>query len=227
MIAKCAAAVEAARLIQSGMIVGLGTGTTAVFFVEALAERVRRDGLTGVRGVPTSRASEALAARHGLPVVALTPATRPDLTVDGADEVEESSLALIKGGGGALVREKLVAVAARRFVVIADESKRVARLGAFALPVAVVPFGRETTRARIEDALGVLPVLREKADAPFVTDDGLYVLDLPLGCIDDPAATEARLKAIVGVAEVGLFVGVAHEVLLGQADGSVRRLPAS
>lgn len=222
--AKQAAAQAAARLVETGMNVGLGTGTTAVFFVEALAERVRQDGLTGVRGVPTSRASEELAARYGLPIVPLTAATRPDLTVDGADEVEQKSLALIKGGGGALVREKIVAVAARRFVVIADASKLVARLGAFALPVAVLPFGWETTRARIEDAVGVMAHLREKDGAPFVTDDGLYVLDLPLGRIDDPDATEADLKTVVGVAEVGLFVGVAHEVLLGQADGSVRHL---
>jgi len=223
--AKQAAARAAATLVQDGMIVGLGTGTTAVFFVEALAARVRQEGLTNVRGVPTSRASEELAARHDLPIVPLTPATRPDLTVDGADEVERESLALIKGNGGALVREKLVAVAARRFVVIADASKLVAHLGAFALPVAVLPFGWETTRARIENAVpGVTPRLREKDGAPFVTDDGLYVFDLPLGYVEDPAATEARLKSLVGVAEVGLFVGVAHEVLLGQADGSVRRL---
>lgn len=221
--AKRAAARAAARLVQADMVVGLGTGTTAVFFVEALAERVRQEGLRGVRGVPTSRASEALASRHGLPVAPLTPATRPDLTVDGADEVAQESLALIKGGGGALVREKLVAVAARRFVVIADASKLVARLGAFPLPVAVVPFGWETTRARIGEALGVTPRLREKDGAPFVTDDGLYVFDLPLGRIDDPVATGARLRAVVGVAEIGLFVDVAHEVLLGQADGSVRR----
>jgi ribose 5-phosphate isomerase A len=220
--AKQAAARAAAAAVQNGMIVGLGTGTTAVFFVEALAERVRRGHLTGVRGVSTSRASEGIASRHGLPLVTLTPLLRPDLSVDGADEVERESLALIKGGGGALVREKLVAVAARRFVVIADESKLVARLGAFPLPVAVFPFGWETTRARIEMALGVSPRLREKDGAPFVTDDGLYLLDLPIGRIDDPAETERRVKAIVGVAEVGLFVGVAHEVLLGQADGGVR-----
>lgn len=222
--AKQAAARAAVGLVENNMTIGLGTGTTAVFFVEALAERVRRENLS-VRGVPTSRAAEALATQNGLPTLPLSPAARPDLNVDGADEVEQNSFALIKGGGGALVREKLVAVAARRFVVIADETKLVARLGAFPLPVAVLPFGWETTQARVEDALGVPARRRETNGAPFVSDDGLFILDLSLGAIADPGGVERRLKTIIGVAEVGLFVGVAHQVLLGQADGGVRRLP--
>jgi ribose 5-phosphate isomerase A len=228
--AKQAAARTAARLVVPNSIVGLGTGSTATFFVEALAERVRNDGLVVRAVVPTSEGSRALAERHGLPIIALGPDTRPDLTVDGADEVQVADLALIKGGGGALVREKLVAVASRRFVVIADADKAVERLGVFPLPIAIVPFGAEATRARLEEVAGVPAVLRTRSGdprTPFVTDDGLYLLDVRFGAdaIGDAAQTENRLKTITGVVEVGLFVGVAHEVLLGQADGSVRRLP--
>ena len=219
--AKRAAAAAAARLVEPNMTVGLGTGSTAALFIEALAERVRRENLS-VRGVPTSAAGSGLAARLGLDLVALGQNTRPDLTVDGADEVDPS-LSLIKGGGGALVREKLVAVSSRRFVVIVDENKAVTTLGAFPLPVAILPFGWETTRARIQDGFGVRVALRERDGAPFVTDDGLYLLDLHVGpAIADPGDLEARLKTVVGVAEVGLFVGVASVALFGSADGSVR-----
>jgi ribose 5-phosphate isomerase A len=229
--AKQAAARAAARLVVPNSIVGLGTGSTATFFVKALAERVQNEGLIVRAVVPTSEGSRALAERHGLTIVPLGPDTWPDLTVDGADEVQTGDLALIKGGGGALVREKLVAVASRRFVVIADADKAVERLGVFPLPVAVVPFGAEATRARIEEAVGVPAALRTRKNdpgaAPFVTDDGLYLLDLRVGgpAITDAADWEARLKRITGVVEVGLFVGVAHEALLGQADGSVRHFP--
>ena len=219
--AKRAAAHAAARLVEPNMTVGLGTGSTAALFIEALAERVRRENLS-VRGVPTSAAGAGLAGRVGLDLVPLGQNTRPDLTVDGADEVDPN-LALIKGGGGALVREKLVAVSSRRFVVIADESKTVATLGAFPLPVAVLPFGWQTTQTRIEDGFGVRVALRERDGAPFVTDDGLYLLDLHFGpVIADAGDLEARLKAVVGVAEVGLFVGVANAALFGSPDGSVR-----
>lgn len=217
--AKRAAARAAAALVEPGMTVGLGSGSTAALFIEALAERIRREGLV-FRGVPTSRAAEDLARRLGMDVVPLARDTRPDLTIDGADEVD-SNLALIKGGGGALVQEKIVAVSSRRFVVVADTSKAVERLGAFPLPVAVVPFGWETTVGRLEDAFGVPATRREKEGAPVVTDDGLNLIDLRFGVISDPEALERGIKEIVGVVEVGLFVGLASRVLLGRSDGSV------
>jgi ribose 5-phosphate isomerase A len=223
-IAKRAAALAAVDLIRDGMVVGLGTGSTAKFFVEALAARVQEERLH-LRCVPTSRTARAQGEQFGLTVVPLTIENRPDITVDGADEVDPA-LNLIKGGGGALVQEKLVAVSSKEMVVIADASKEVAVLGRYPLPVAVVPFGWETTAARLTDAFAVPAALRQSPDGhgAFVTDDGLYVIDLQFGEIPDPAALEARLRAIVGVAEVGLFVGVAHRVLFGAADGTVREV---
>lgn len=220
-LAKAAAAQAAAQIVQSGMIVGLGTGTTARFFVQSLAARIQNGELQNVRGVATSRASETLAQTGGIPLVPLTLATRPDLTVDGADEVDPN-LHLIKGFGGALVREKLVAVASREMVVIADGSKDKAVLGAFPLSVAVFPFGWEITQARIEAAFPHAPVvLRGGPDAPFVTDDGLFILDCRLGQIPDPAQTERAFHTLPGVAEVGLFVHIAGRVIFGHDDGTV------
>lgn len=220
--AKRSAAVAAAQLVQDGMVVGIGTGSTAKFFAEALAERVQAEGLK-IRGVPTSRQSRALAEQHGLAVFPLTAEMRPDLTVDGADEVDPG-LNLIKGGGGALVQEKLVAVSSKEMVVIADETKAVSALGAFPLPVAVVPFGWETTQIRLVERFGVESTLRQNRDGhgPFVTDDGLYVIDLRFGTIRDPAGLQAALRSIVGVVDAGLFVAVASRVLFGADDGSVR-----
>ena len=217
--AKQAAARAAADLIEPGTTVGLGSGSTATLFIDALAERVRRENLA-FRGVPTSRAAEEQARGLGLTVFPLGRDTRPDLTVDGADEVDPD-LHLIKGGGGALVQEKLVAVASRQLVIIADDAKAVATLGAFPLPAAIVPFGWETTLARLEDAFGVPAARREKNGEPIVTDDGLFLIDLRFGAIPDPAATERAIKNIVGVVESGLFVGLASRVLLGHADGTV------
>lgn len=226
--AKKAVGVAAAKLVENAMVVGVGTGSTAKYFTEALAARVSAEGLV-LRCVPTSRQSRALAEQFGLPIVPLTNATRPDLTIDGADEFDPA-LNLIKGGGGALVQEKLVAVSSREMIVIADESKAVKRLGAFPLPVAVVPFGWETTRTRIADRFGVSATLRESQQGDhgiFVTDDGLYVLDLRFGQISDPAQMERELRTVTGVAEVGLFVAVAVRVLLGKEDGTVREVTRS
>lgn len=222
--AKKAAAVAAAQLVETGMVVGIGTGSTAKFFTEALAHRVQTEGLV-LRGVPTSRQSRALAEEWGLPIVTLTASTHPDITVDGADEFDPA-LNLIKGGGGALVQEKLVAVSSREMIVIADESKAVATLGAFPLPVAVVSFGWETTKERLIQRFGVEATLRQNRDGhgPFVTDDGLYVIDLRFGSITDPAELESRIRGVTGVADVGLFVGVASRVLVGAEDGTVREV---
>jgi ribose 5-phosphate isomerase A len=219
--AKQAAGLAAARLIENGMTVGLGTGSTAACFVDALAERVRTEGLQIVC-VPTSRAAEQQAQREGLQVVTLTAATRPDMTVDGADEVD-AAFHLIKGAGGALVQEKLVAVSSREMVVVADPSKVVDILGAFRLPVAVIPFGWETTHARLTAAFpGIPAVLRCREDgSAIVTDDGLLLIDLHFGpTIADPHALQAKLRTVVGVAEVGLFVSIAHRIVIGHADGT-------
>ncbi len=218
---KRASGRAAAQLIEDGMTVGLGTGSTASFFIQSLAERVRSEGLR-VRGVPTSNAAERLAQEHGIPVFPLTQDTRPDLTVDGADQAD-ARLNLIKGGGAALVQEKLVAASSGAMIVIADESKLVGTLGAFPLPVAIIPFGWETTLQRIKKAFPhVDATIRLSGDGtPLVTDDGLHIFDLPFGAtITDPAALQARLRAIVGVAEVGLFVGIASRVIIGRADGT-------
>jgi ribose 5-phosphate isomerase A len=224
--AKEAAGRAAAALVEDGMLVGLGTGTTAKHFVAALGERMRAEGLR-LRGcVPTSGRAEALGRAAGLPLVPLTRENTPDLTVDGADEIDPV-LHLIKGGGGALVREKLVAVSSREMVVIADATKLVPTLGAFPLPVAVFPFGWENTLARLEDAVGAPAALRPAPDgsgAPYVSDDGLHVIDLRLGAIPDPAGLQARLRAVTGVAEVGLFVGIARRALIGSDDGTVREV---
>ncbi len=222
---KAAAAREAAARIQGGMTVGLGTGSTAAFFLEALAVRMRTGELSGIRGVPTSRRAEEQALGLGIPLVALGRDARPDVTVDGADEIDPA-LCLIKGGGGAHVREKLVAVASREMIVVADDSKAVATLGAFPLPVAVFPYGWETTLGRLEDVFGVPAVVRRAAGSsePFSTDDGLYLIDLHVGAIPDPAGLHARVRAVTGVAEVGLFVGIATRALLGSPDGTVREL---
>lgn len=224
---KKAAGEAAAALVEDGMTVGLGTGSTAAFFVKALGRRVREEKL-GVRGVATSKATESLAAETGVPFVDLGDLTTPiDLTVDGADEVGPG-LSLIKGGGGALLREKLVWSASRRCVVIADAGKVVEALGAFGLPVEVAAFGAASTAVRItatlrEAGFDAEPALRRRDGRVFVTDNGGVIYDLALGRIADPAGLGAALKAITGVVEHGLFLGLAQEALVGGPLG-VRRL---
>lgn len=221
---KRAAGEAAAALVEDGMTVGLGTGSTAAFFVAALGRRVREEGLS-IRGVATSRATEALAAQVGIEVVDIDAAGRIDLTVDGADEVAPG-LALIKGGGAALLREKLVWESSARCVVIADAAKLVRTLGAFPLPVEVVAFGHGATARRIEHAcvhagVAVDPVLRVRDGAPVVTDNGGLIYDLPCGEIPDVIGLAQALKALTGVIEHGLFPGLAELALVG-TDGGVR-----
>jgi ribose 5-phosphate isomerase A len=200
------------------MLLGLGSGSTAELAIMALGERIRDDGLR-VTGVPTSERTAALARSVGMPLVDL-PHDRPiDRTIDGADEVDPNGN-LIKGGGGALLREKLVAIASREVVIIADDRKQKPFLGAFPLPVVIVPFGWLRTLHRLAEA-NVPVSLRERDGAPLVTDDGLYVADLAYGRIEDPVALERELKAIHGVVEVGLFTGLCHRVLYGFPDGHV------
>ncbi|MEL6316908.1 MAG: ribose-5-phosphate isomerase RpiA [Pseudomonadota bacterium] len=219
---KRAAAAAALTHVEAGMRLGLGTGSTAKHFVELLGERVR--GGLKVVGVPTSIETGRLAEKARIPLTTLDAAGRLDLTVDGADEIDPE-LNLIKGGGGALLIEKIVANASKRMIVIADASKEVARLGRFPLPVEVTPFAWETTRMVIEAALrsadvdGARTRLRMKRDAPFITDEGNMIVDLELGRIGDASALAVTLNAIPGVVDHGLFVGYADMAILGGEDG--------
>jgi ribose 5-phosphate isomerase A len=217
MDAKQRVGFRAAEFVEDGMRVGLGTGSTAHWLVERLGERVRA-GLR-VRCVPTSRRTEEQARALGIPLVTLGEVVELDIAIDGADEIGPD-LALIKGGGGALLREKLVASAARRFVVIADKSKRVEVLGRFPLPVEVVQFGWELTARRVAAVTEVEPVLRRETNGdPFVTDNGNYILDCRCGELPDPARTEHELKSLAGVVESGLFVGMADTAVVADAEG--------
>jgi ribose 5-phosphate isomerase A len=218
---KDAAAARAVEMVADGMIVGLGTGSTAAFAVRRLGARVR-SGLC-IRGVPTSEGTRRLAEAEGIPLVALEDLAVIDVTIDGADEAD-AELVLIKGGGGALLREKVVARLARRFVVVVDSSKVVSRLGAFPLPVEVVPFARSAVAREFQE-LGWSPALRLGADgAPFVTDNGNNILDCRMGRIEDPDDVAARMDGIPGVAEHGLFIGMAESLIVGDQGGGTRVL---
>jgi ribose 5-phosphate isomerase A len=219
---KRQAAARALEWVRPGMRLGLGTGSTARHFVELLGDRVRA-GLDVV-GVPTSEATAADAKRAGIPLTTLEETPRLDLTVDGADEIGPG-LALIKGGGGALLREKIVAAASAHMIVIADESKLVPALGAFPLPIEIVPFGMAATEIAIGHALEWLSLparlrLRMGADGhAFVTDSGHRIIDAALGRIAAPDALAAALTAIPGVVEHGLFLGLAGTAIVAAASG--------
>jgi ribose 5-phosphate isomerase A len=214
---KRAAAREALALVEADMILGLGSGTTSELFLDVLAERVAA-GLR-VTAVPTSRRVAGIARRRGIEVMNLQDVPRIDLTIDGADEIQPRGLDLVKGGGGALLREKLVATAAQRFCVIADRSKIVSRLGEhWPVPVAIVPFGWHQTADRIR-GIGGVPTLRIKDGGPLVTDDGLYILDCRFGPITDPVRLGAALKELLGVVEHGLFVGIASQAIVAGESG--------
>jgi ribose 5-phosphate isomerase A len=219
---KHAAAMRAVEFVRPGMRLGLGTGSTARHFVALLAERVRA-GLDVV-GVPTSEATRADAERQGISLTTLEDTPELDLTVDGADEIAPD-LTLIKGGGGALLREKIVAAASGRMLVIADESKYVAVLGRFPLPVEIVAFGVEPTRRAVEaaaracDCPGRAALRRTTEGHAFVTDSGHLVLDATLVRIPAPASLARRLAAIPGVMEHGLFIGLAQIAVIAGQDG--------
>jgi len=216
---KREAARRALDLVAPGMRLGLGTGTTARHFVDLLGEKVA--GGLKVRCVATSEATLKQANGLGIPMTTLDEMPELDLTVDGADEVDPE-LRLIKGGGGALLREKIVAAASHSMAVIADASKRVARLGAFPLPVEVVPFGLTATRRHVDktiESLGLSGgiVLRGGA-SPFVTDGGHFILDCRLGVIPDPERLAAALSTIPGIVEHGLFIGYARAAFIAGAE---------
>lgn len=219
---KRAAAARAVEFVRSGMKLGLGTGSTAKHFVDLVGERVKA-GLD-VICVPTSEATHAQAKGLGIPLTTLDETPALDLTVDGADEIDPQ-LILIKGGGGALLREKIVANASARMIVISDPSKLVPTLGRFALPIEVTPFGYTATRQAVEKVISALQksgplALRKGRDGhPFVTDGGHWIIDAALGRIDDPKAMAHALSGIPGVMEHGLFVGLADMAIIGGPDG--------
>ncbi|MFZ1726611.1 MAG: ribose-5-phosphate isomerase RpiA [Albidovulum sp.] len=223
--AKFAAAQRAVGFVQDGMRVGLGTGSTAAFMVRALAERVRSEGLR-ITGVPTSTRTADLARELGITVVTLDEAKWLDLTIDGTDEFD-SDLNLIKGGGGAHLQEKIVATASDQMIVIADAAKKVAQLGAFPLPIEVIRFGWQTTKALVEellvslDVLGQTSTLRLNKAEPFVTDEGNYVLDLHLQRIGNARQLAMVLNQVPGVVENGLFIDICDLVIVGHGDGRV------
>ena len=215
---KRATAQRAVEEIADGMVLGLGSGSTAELALDALAARMAQ-GLR-VAGIPTSERTAALARRLGIPLVDFSAHRRIDLAIDGADQVERSTLNLLKGRGGALLREKIVASAADRMIVVVDETKLVDRLGgaAAALPVEIVAFGWQTVLERLA-AIGCAPQLRLAADRPFITDGGNYIADCVFAEGIDAPAIEARLSAITGVVETGLFIGLAATVVVGRPSG--------
>jgi ribose 5-phosphate isomerase A len=223
--AKYVAARRAVDFVEDGMSVGLGTGSTAAWMVRCLGELVREDGMR-ITGVATSSRTAQLAREVGITVKTLDEVRWLDLTIDGADEYDPN-LNLIKGGGGALLQEKIVATASDQMVVIADPSKQVDVLGAFPLPVEVIPFGWQTTKALIEEMLANVDVhghnvtLRLNGSEPFRTDEGNLILDLHLRRIGNPAQTSLVLNQIPGVVENGLFLDICDVVVIGKSDGSV------
>ncbi len=223
--AKFVAAKRAAAFVEDGMRVGLGTGSTAAWLVRCLGERVREEGLF-FKGVPTSTRTADLAREVGIEVITLEEARWLDLTIDGADEFD-GELNLIKGGGGALLQEKIVATASDQMIVIADAAKEVETLGAFPLPVEVIPFGWTATQALLEEALVSMDVmgrdstLRMNGDKSYRTDEGNLILDLHLTRIGDPRQMALILNQIPGIVENGLFIDICDRVVIGHGDGRV------
>ena len=219
--AKRLAGIAACNEVQSGMKVGLGTGSTVHHTIVELARRHHEEGLDIV-GVPTSLATHALATELGLPLVELDDVEGLDLVIDGADEVD-ASFQLIKGGGAALLREKLVAQASGAMVVVADDRKMVETLGAFPLPIEITRFGHGTTVRAIMDVLGCKAELRMDGEAPLVTDNGNFIVDAHTGPhLTHPANSEAALLRLAGVVQVGLFIDMCDVVHLAGASGAER-----
>jgi ribose 5-phosphate isomerase A len=218
---KRAAAEAAVDLVQDGMVVGLGTGSTATFAIEALGRR-HREGLQFI-GIPTSEHTAAQAKAANIPLTSFREDREIDLTIDGADEVERGTLNLIKGLGGALLHEKIVAAASRRLAIVVDGLKVVDRLGARTpIPVEVVAFGVEATQAALESIGATARLRRSATGEPFITDSGNRILDCSFGTIADPATLETRIRRVVGVVESGLFIARADVVFVADMSGVYR-----
>ncbi|HCR67033.1 MAG: ribose-5-phosphate isomerase RpiA [Oceanicaulis sp.] len=224
---KTRAAEAALEFIEDGMTLGLGSGSTADIFVRLLGAALESGSLNNVKGVPTSENTARVAREAGVPLIEVDQADRIDITVDGADEVD-GRFRLIKGGGGCLLREKIIAHASDLMVVVVDETKLVETLGAFALPVEVDPFGFTITAKKVYDALTAAGVVRPDVklrcrgdgNDPFVTDGGHYILDCACKALADPEQVAARLNAIPGVVEHGLFINLARAVIVGEEEGA-------
>jgi ribose 5-phosphate isomerase A len=212
---------EAAQLVQQDMIIGIGSGSTAFYLINALAERVQ-NGLN-CTAVPTSEQTRLLAVHKNIKLLTLNDITAIDLTIDGADEID-SQLHIIKGGGGALLQEKMVAAASKQVVIIADYTKLVAQSGHFPLPVEVIPYGWKQVQDRIEKKHEIKIQLRKKDNQPFITDHGHYILDCYFQQIADPSGLNISLHLIPGVVETGLFINMADMAIIGYPDGSLKRL---
>ncbi len=223
MSPKQRAAEAAIEYLKSGMIVGLGTGSTAEYFHQALADAIKDERLRDIKGIPTSRQAENRANQLGIPLVSLTQSTKPDVTVDGADEVDPA-LRLIKGLGGALLREKIVAQNSKQMVVIADSSKLVVKLGTKGpLPVEVAPFAHDMHEWHFK-SLGATPVLRRTRDGTiYETDNGNYIYDCKFDCIDNAEELEMALQRRAGVVGTGLFIGIATVALIADEQGVTKR----
>ena len=231
-LGKRSAAAKAIEYVKNGMTLGLGTGSTASYFIEFLAERISREGLQ-VLCVPTSKTTLDQAASLKIPLTSLEKVDTLDLVVDGADEFDHD-LNMIKGGGGALLQEKIVATASKRMVVITDSSKESSSLGTFDLPVEIIRFGANSTKDHVKKALEnmghkdvVIRYRKNKNNENFVTDEGHLIIDLILKKINDPDRLQRQLIKCVGVVETGLFIGMAHKIIVGNSDGSVKLITDS
>ena len=211
---KKAVGEKAVTFVEDGMKIGLGSGSTVYWMIRRLGERIKEDGIQ-VEGIPSSEQTAMWAKEFGVPLTDFAAVKELDITIDGADEVDEN-LQLIKGGGAALFREKIIAQAASKLIIIVDDSKMVKKLGKYPLPVEVLPFGWERTANEISK-LGCDPALRMKDGKPLVTDNGNYILDCPFGVIESPVELDGKLQAIAGVIETGLFVDLTSQVIL--SDG--------
>jgi ribose 5-phosphate isomerase A len=217
-MAKKAAGEKAASLVHPGMLVGLGTGSTAYWAIKKIGEMVK-EGLN-IQAVATSLASETQARELGIPITSFSEIQQLDIDIDGADEISED-LQLIKGGGGSLLREKIVALASRKRVIVADERKYVKTLGKFPLPLEIVPFGWELVFKALQ-ALQGTPTLRTREDKPYITDNNNYIIDCSFGLIKDPVQLHHQLKAITGIVETGLFLNLQPTVIIAYENGEVK-----
>ena len=219
--AKKRVALEASKHVEDGFIVGLGSGSTAAYVIRAIGQLIQQNSLS-ILGVPSSSQAMLLAVQSGFPLTTLDEHPCIDLVIDGADEVNKK-LDMIKGGGGALTREKIVASSAKKVIIVADETKLVKKLGSFKVPVEVLPFGLARATECIKE-LGGKPILREgkRKVGAVVTDNGNYIVDVDFGLIDDYKELDMHLKLIPGVIETGLFIGLADVVYVGKPDGIIK-----
>lgn len=215
---KRIAAKKAASYVKDGMLLGLGSGSTFEYTLQEVARKIKEEGIK-VQGVASSERTAALATELGVPVVDFPPHTAIDLTIDGADEVDGTG-AMIKGGGAALLREKVNAYFSKHVVIAVDESKPVDCLGRFPLPVEVLPFAANPVKNRIENVFGIEARLRRIDGEPLITDNGHYILDCAFTAIADVKRTDDKLKSIPGVVETGLFIGLLHTLIVGRSDGT-------